>query len=257
MPSPPIATVSVLLGILWGSTVGLLAAPSSAAVAGPDDRQPGVSVREMLNDLAGRGERNAGEARGSRVLICEGWQESGRLVMDGEGGVIRPRWEPNPHVRRLHLPPGATDIRDALAHLASAESDWTAGVHEESGVLFVIERLLQRSPAWPLNRPLGGEAQRALTLREALEILTRAHGLERVLLSTLEHPESRDEPVWDPTEHGDDPTVRDLVYEILAANPPEGHWCLVGVHLPNFDPSRAEDSLRGVTEIPWVIQAGR
>ncbi|MCE7929682.1 MAG: hypothetical protein DYG91_14485 [Chloroflexi bacterium CFX7] len=177
--------------------------------------------------------------------------------MDGDGGVIRPRWEPNPHVRRLHLPPGATDIRDALAHLASAESDWTAGVHEESGVLFVIERLLQRSPAWPLNRPLGGEAQRALTLREALEILTRAHGLERVLLSTLEHPESRDEPVWDPTEHGDDPTVRDLVYEILAANPPEGHWCLVGVHLPNFDPSRAEDSLRGVTEIPWVIQAGR
>lgn len=34
-------------------------------------------------------------------------------------------------------------------------------------MLFVIERLLQRSSAWPLNRPLGGEAQRALTLREA------------------------------------------------------------------------------------------
>lgn len=65
-------------------------------------------------------------------------------------------------------------------------------------MLFVIERLLQRSPAWPLNRPLGGEAQRALTLREALEVLTRAHGLERVLLSTLERPEPRDEPARNP-----------------------------------------------------------
>ncbi|MBN1478054.1 hypothetical protein JXA47_14960 [Candidatus Sumerlaeota bacterium] len=191
-------------------------------------------------------------------FIYEGWREGGRLINSpgAEPNVISPMWEENVNLRRFDWDPRGLTHDEMLDSLTAVCPGLLWRVHGGTGIVIFIERPLDRNPAWPLNRPLGEHADRALTLNEATALLRDEVGLVAFNARATAETQGGEITVWDPVKYGSDATARDLLCEIFNAVRPAGHWKSAAVHTGRFDPAYPEESLRGVEDIPWIFQSG-
>lgn len=245
----------------------------------PTDGHPGfdqveITIGQALTELAERLRTEAPPIRGGEAtqatseaeisvsLIYEGWRDQGSAVRvrGSNAGVLSYRWEPNPTQRRLSTAEWAStdgSMADALDSLQELLPGVTWSVHPETGTVCVSENVLIDNPDWPLNHQLDDFANTPMSLGEAIELLQRQYHLQNI-----GSPEIREAPdmsiaVWNPNEHDENATVRDLPCAIQAATGPSDQWQGAFLISSGFDPALPQDSLRELSEVWCFYEPGR
>lgn len=239
-----------------------------------------ITLREALNTLTGRG--GAATLRTSAItqtpateespafplVIYEGWREEGRFGVaqrnnqddstdTASWNTISPAWIPNENPERFSWEPDGLTVREAIYTLDMAREDLVCSIHEDTGIVSVIREQLLSNPAWPLNHVLPERAASPLTFEDAIDVLQSECGLVYIGMPEIRWPEDPTLPVWNPTEHDDDATVRDLIFEIYATVGVYRGWHGAFVHTSELDPSDPEEFLSHAVDIPWSFQSGR